>query len=297
MDPSTSDDCPVKITSTLVESLVAEQFPDWSRRVVRIVQPGGWDNRTFRLGDDLLVRLPSHARYVAQVPKEQRWLPLLGRLLPLPIPVPVALGQPALGYPWPWSVYRWLEGKPASAVNLADAEAFAADLAAFLRALQAIDPTGGPLPGEHNFFRGDSLRTYDQDTRRALSVLTGIVDTPACARVWEAALAATPTGPAAWLHGDVAPSNLLIRDGRLSAVLDFGATAIGDVACDLTIAWTLFAEVPRRVFRDRMGHDDATWARARGWALWKALILLAWKGGPADAVADAGRVLDAVLGE
>ncbi len=297
MDPSSSDACPVEITSTLVEALVANQFPEWSRRVSRLVEPGGWDNRTFRLGDDLLVRLPSHARYVAQVPKEHRWLPLLGRLLPLPIPVPVALGQPALGYPWPWSVYRWLDGEPARDGNLADGEAFANDLAAFLGALQAIDPTGGPPPGEHNFFRGDSLLTYDQDTRRAISVLTGHVDTAACTRVWEAALAATHTGPAAWLHGDVAPSNLLVREGRLAAVLDFGGIAVGDVACDLTITWTLFTGGSRSVFRDRIARDAATWARARGWALWKALILIAWKSGPPDAVAGAARVLDAVLGE
>jgi len=189
-------------------------------------------------------------------------LPFLGRLLPFIIPVPVALGQPALGYPWPWSVYRWLEGEPASGVNRADVEPFAEDLAAFLRVLQAIDSTGGPPPGEHNFFRGDSLLTYDQDTRRAIRALAGKVDTTACARVWEAALAAKPTGPAAWLHGDVAPSNLLVRDGRLSAVIDFGGMAVGDVACDLTIAWTLFTGLPRRVFRDRVAHDDATWARA-----------------------------------
>lgn len=224
-------------------------------------------------------------------------MPFLGRLLPLPIPEPVALGQPALGFPWPWSVYRWLEGEPASGVELADAEAFAEDLAAFLLGLQALDPTGGPPPGEHNFFRGGSLLTYDQDARRAISVLSGVVDTTACARVWEAALAATATGPVAWLHGDVAASNLLARAGRLSAVLDFGAMAIGDVACDLTIAWTLFTAGPRRVFRERIARDDATWARARGWALWKALILIAWQSGPPAAVADAARVLDAVLGE
>jgi aminoglycoside phosphotransferase (APT) family kinase protein len=265
--------------------------------LLSLVQPGGWDNRTFRLGDDLLVRLPSHGRYVAQVAKEHRWLPLLGRLLPLPIPVPVALGQPALGYPWPWSVYRWLEGEPASNVNITDAEGAAADLAAFLGVLQAIDPTFGPPPGEHNFYRGGSLVIYDQETRRAISALSGQVDTAACTRVWEAALAATSTRPAAWLHGDVASSNLLVRGGRLSAVLDFGSMAVGDVACDLTIAWTFFTGAPRQLFRDRVGRDDATWARARGWALWKALILMAWKQGPTAAVADAGRVLDAVLGE
>ncbi len=297
MDADTSDACPLEISAALVESLVAHQFPDWPRRRVELVVPGGWDNRTFRLGHELLVRLPSHRRYVPQVAKEQRWLPFLGRLLPLPIPVPVALGRPALGYPWPWSVYRWLEGEPARVVGAADSEVFAGDVAAFLGALRAIDPTGGPPPGEHNFYRGGSLLTYDEETRRAISVLAGSLDTSACVRVWEAALAATPRGPGAWLHGDLAASNLLVRDGRLAAVLDFGAMAVGDVACDLTIAWTLFTEGPRRAFRERVAFDDATWARARGWALWKALILLAWKSGPADAVADAERVLDAILNE
>jgi aminoglycoside phosphotransferase (APT) family kinase protein len=297
MSPSTNDNCPVEITTTLVAALVANQFPDWSRRAVKMVEPGGWDNRTFRLGDDLLVRLPSHARYVAQVPKEQRWLPLLGPLLPLPIPVPVGLGQPALGFPWHWSVYRWLDGEPASTVRSADTEALAEDLAAFLRALQASDPTDGPLPGEHNFFRGGSLLTYEDDTRRALTALVDQVDTAACTRVWAAALAATHSGPSAWLHGDVAASNLLVRDGHLAAVIDFGSMAVGDVACDLTVAWTLFTGPARSTFRDRIALDDSTWARARGWALWKSLILLAWKGGPASAVADAERVLDTLLAE
>lgn len=276
---------------------MADQFPEWSGRPVEMVQPGGWDNRSFRLGDELLVRLPSHARYVAQVAKEHRFLPFLARRLPMPVPVPVALGQPALGYPWPWSLYRWLEGEPASAANIGDAEAFAEDLAGFLHALQSIDPTDGPAPGEHNFFRGGSLLTYDEDARRAISALGGRVDTAACTRAWEAALAATTTGPAEWLHGDVAASNLLVRAGRLAAVLDFGSMAVGDIACDLTIAWTLFDGTSRKVFRQQIARDETTWARARGWALWKALILIAWNGGPTDAIADAGRVLDAVLAE
>ena len=297
MVPSVGDDCPVEIDSALVESLIAHQFPEWSGRPVKMVHPGGWDNRSFRLGDELLVRLPSHARYVAQVGKEHRFLPFLARWLPMAVPVPVALGKPALGYPWPWSVDGWLEGEPASGANVGDAEAFAEELAGFLRALQAIDATGGPAPGEHNFFRGGPLLTYDQETRRAISALRGRVDTASCTRVWEAALAATTTEPAEWLHGDVAASNLLVRARRLAAVLDFGSMAVGDIACDLTIAWTLFDGTSREVFRQRIARDHATWARARGWALWKALILIAWRGGPTEAIADAERVLDAVLAE
>lgn len=295
--PSASKgDSPVEITSGLVKALVGQQFPQWSQHLVALVEPGGWDNRTFRLGEDLLVRLPSQQRYVAQVEKEHRWLPVLGQRLPLRIPTPVALGAPGLGYPWPWSIYRWLDGEPASR-NLASAESLARDLAAFLGILQGIDPTGGPPPGEHNFFRGGPLSTYDRETREAIRVLRGQMDTDACTRVWDAALAALWTGRALWVHGDIAATNLLLRNDRLVAVIDFGAIAVGDVACDLTVAWTLFTDASRRAFQSAMACDDATWARARGWALWKALILIAWGRGPASAVRDAKRVLDEVLAE
>lgn len=147
----------VNITCALVEGLVAEQFPEWAQRSIKMVEPGGWDNRTFRLGADLLVRLPSHERYVAQVAKEQRWLPWLGRSLSVRIPVPVALGRVGLGYPWPWSIYEWLPGEVATSAEVGNAERFAEGLADFLRELQALDPAGGPHPGEHNFFRGGSL--------------------------------------------------------------------------------------------------------------------------------------------
>jgi aminoglycoside phosphotransferase (APT) family kinase protein len=297
MPSGSNGDCPVEITPELVEALVGQQFPRWSQEPVTPVAPGGWDNRTFRLGEALLVRLPSHQRYVAQVEKEQRWLPVLAQTLPLPVPAPVALGAPGLGYPWPWSIYRWLEGQPATSGDVESAESLARDLAAFLGALHGLDPTEGPPPGEHNFFRGGSLSTYDRETRDAIRVLHGRVDTDACTRVWDAALAATWTGRAQWLHGDVAATNLLVRHGRLAAVIDFGALAVGDIACDLTVAWTLFTDASRRVFQSAMARDDATWARARGWALWKALILVAWGHGPASSVRDAQRVLDEVLAE
>ncbi|HVJ15148.1 MAG TPA: aminoglycoside phosphotransferase family protein, partial [Polyangiaceae bacterium] len=281
----------------LVAALVAQQFPEWSGQAVVPVEPGGWDNRTFRLGNELLVRLPSREAYVAQVEKEQRWLPLLAQKLPLPIPSPVALGAPGLGYPWPWSIYRWLDGESVRASDLATAKSLAHDLTAFLRALHELDPAEGPPPGEHNFFRGGPLSTYDGQTRDALRALGGRVDTDACARVWDAALAATWAGPVRWLHGDVAASNLLLRDHRLAAVIDFGSMAVGDMACDLTIAWTLFTGASRSAFRETMSCDGATWARARGWTLWKALILIAWDAGPASAVSDANRVLQEVLGD
>jgi aminoglycoside phosphotransferase (APT) family kinase protein len=284
----------IAISAELVSSLVARQFPEWSTRVVRAVTPGGWDNRTFRLGEDMLVRLPSHARYVAQVEKEQRFLPLLARSLPLPIPSPVAMGTPDLGYPWPWSVYRWIEGEPATRENIANVAGFARDLANFLLALQRVDTAGGPPPGEHNFFRGGSVATYDHEVREALRALGDRIDTAAASAVWHAALASPGSAPSVWVHGDIAAGNLLVQSGRLAAVIDFGSCAVGDPACDLTIAWTLLSGTGRDAFRRVMGMDDATWARARGWALWKALIVAH---GDSAAAPDAWRVLGELLAD
>ena len=284
------------ITTDLVSALIAQQFPQWSGRSITPVDPGGWDNRTFRLGEDMLVRLPSSAGYVAQVGKEQRWLPVLARMLPLPIPCPVAIGKPGNGYPWAWSVYGWLDGEPSTSENIAG-ESFAQDLANFLHALYCIDATDAPAAGEHNFFRGGPVATYDSEVRHALSVLRGNIDTAIAMAVWEAALASKWELPGVWIHGDVAPSNLLVRDGRLVAVIDFGCSGVGDPACDLTIAWTLFSGAGREAFRKAMAMDAATWARARGWALWKAMLLICNGVGPPRLVSDAKSVLSNVLAE
>jgi aminoglycoside phosphotransferase (APT) family kinase protein len=265
----------VDIDAPLVRRLVAAQFPQWADLPVRPVEFDGWDNRTFHLGDAMGVRLPSAEAYTAQVKKEHRWLPRLAPQLPLAIPAPLAMGAPGEGYPWPWSVYRWLEGEIATLDRIDDVRAFASALGAFLAALQQIDPTGGPPAGQHNFWRGGPLTTYDRETRDAIEALQGKIDTAAVTAVWETALRATWQGTPVWLHGDVAASNLLVREGRLRAVIDFGCSAVGDPACDLTIAWTFFSGASREAFRAALPADDATWARARGWALWKGLILQA----------------------
>jgi aminoglycoside phosphotransferase (APT) family kinase protein len=262
------------ITPALVSRLLAAQFPQWAHLPVTPVELDGWDNTTFRLGDELSVRLPSADVYIAQVEKEQRWLPLLAPQLPLPIPEPLAKGTPGRGFPRPWSVYRWLPGEPATIDRVPDLGRLATDLADFLAALYAIDPTEGPVAGEHSFFRGGPLTTYERDTREAIAALDGEIDTDAATEVWEAALAAPWHGPPVWVHGDMTASNLLVVDGRLSAVIDFGCSAIGDPACDVAIAWTFFHGDSRDAFRSRLPVDDATWARGRGWALWKALITL-----------------------
>ena len=263
------------IDAELASSLVAAQFPRWQHLPVQPVARSGWDNRTFHLGPRLLVRLPSAACYAAQAEKEHRWLPRLAPALPLPVPQPLALGEPALGYPWHWTINRWLPGQDATRAPIGDLAQFAAGLAGFLAALHRIDPTGGPKAGPDSFHRGGRLDVYDAQVRQALEDLDGKLDVGAARSIWEAALATTWLGPPIWVHGDIAPGNLLVRKGRLSAVIDFGQLAVGDPACDLAIAWAFFHSECRVAFRDRLSMDPGTWARARGWALWKALIVLA----------------------
>jgi len=232
--------CAVQIDDAFVRRLVAGQFPEWSELPIRPVPPSGWDNRTFRLGDTMVVLLPSGEEYADQVAKEQRWLPYLATSLPLAIPIPLVLGQPATDYPWSWSVYRWLEGESASSVTVADLTEFASSLGRLLGALQHIDATGGPVPGSHNFHRGGALDIYDRQTRQAIAALNGKIDGDAATAVWEAALASTWQRPPVWIHGDITASNLLVKNDRLSAVIDFGQLGVGDPACDLAIAWTFF---------------------------------------------------------
>ena len=287
----------VNIDATLVSRLIAAQFPQWADLSVEPVETSGWDNRTFRLGETMSVRLPSAEGYAAQVEKEQTWLPKLAPLLPLPIPTPLALGRPAEGYPWPWSVYRWLEGENATLKRIDDPPTFAITLAHFLVTLQGMDTAGGPLPGPHNFFRGGPLSVYDAETRNALVALKGKMDTGAATEVWEEALSATWHGSPVWIHGDVAAGNLLVKEGRLSAVIDFGCSGVGDPACDLVIAWTLLSGKSRSAFRGALPVDRATWARGRGWALWKALITLVEHQTTNPLEAEARRVVADVLAD
>jgi aminoglycoside phosphotransferase (APT) family kinase protein len=288
----------VHIDASLVARLIASQFPQWADLPITAAKPDGWDNRTFRLGPDLSVRLPSAEVYAAQVRKEHRWLPVLAPHLPLPIPAPLAMGVPGEGYPWNWSVYRWLEGTPASTASIDDLTGLAVTLAHFLACLQRVDPTGGPPPGRHNFFRGGPLETYDAETRNAIAAVRDLIAAERATAVWETALAAAWHGAPVWVHGDVAAGNLLVRDGRLRAVIDFGSSGVGDPACDVTIAWTLLSGESRQAFRATLPADAATWARGRGWALWKALITFAGNlHSNSVEAAEARRVIDDVLAE
>jgi aminoglycoside phosphotransferase (APT) family kinase protein len=190
------------IDDALVRRLVTAQFPQWRGLSVRPVETPGWDNCTFHLGEHMIVRLPRTAAYATQVEKEARWLPQLAPQLPLQIPTPLAVGQPADGYPWKWSVYRWIDGKTAKPERIRDLNDFATGLAEFLVALQRIDPDGGPRPGAHNFHRGGLLTTYDAETRRAIAALRDRLDTEAAIDVWDSALKTRWNRPPVWLHGD-----------------------------------------------------------------------------------------------
>lgn len=266
----------IDIAVPLVTKLIKQQFPHWAHLTINPVQYGGWDNRTFRLGNTMSIRLPSAQCYAAKVAKEQEWLPRLAPHLTMPIPQPVALGKPSDDYPWHWSIYRWIEGERADKIVMNDAELeqLACDVAHFLKELQAIDTTGGLIPGPHNFYRGASPAVYDSETRSALEKLGNIVDTDACTRVWEKAIESQWDKAPVWFHGDLSAGNILVRDGKLAGVIDFGGVAVGDPACDLVIAWTFFKGKSREVFRSTVDMDKKTWDRARGWALWKALITL-----------------------
>jgi aminoglycoside phosphotransferase (APT) family kinase protein len=266
----------VDIDAALARRLVDRQFPQWAGLPIERVALDGWDNRTFRLGDEMSVRLPSGEWYAEQVAKEQRWLPVLAPQLPLPIPAPVACGEPDAdaGYPHPWSVYRWVDGEPAARARVGDEVAFAERLAGFLVARERADARGGPEPGRHNFFRGGPLGVYEGETVEAIEALGGEIPRDAVERAWEDAMRTRWEREPVWFHGDVAVGNLLVRDGRLAAVIDFGSSGVGDPACDMVIAWTFLSGESRERFRAVRGADAGTWSRGRGWALWKALITL-----------------------
>src|SRR5262245_26724031 len=267
----------VTVEETVVRRLLAAQFPEWADLPLVAVEPRGTDNRLYRLGAELVVRLPCRERTVATLVRERTWLPRLAGRLPLETPLPVAAGEPGAGYPWTWSVYRWLDGENAIDAPFADVSQAAVDLAALLEALHRVDPDGGPGPSEENFFRGAPLEVFDPRVRADLAQLRDEIDVEATKAVWEEALRARRAdGRPVWVHGDLDGRNLLTRQGRLAAVVDFGCLGVGDRACDVAVAWKVLSPETRNSFRSVLSVDDATWARARGWVVSQALGALAY---------------------
>jgi aminoglycoside phosphotransferase (APT) family kinase protein len=250
----------VATDAALVQRLLTAQFPQWAELRIARVPSSGTDNALYRLGADMVVRLPRIGWAVDAVEKERMWLPVFAPHLPVDVPLPLANGKPGEGFDWPWTVYTWLEGDNPSigggTIELAH------ELAAFVRALRSVPPEGPSAS------RGGPLAHEDVAVRRALEQL----DVPRAAELWDEAVRAPQwTGPPTWFHGDLMASNLLLRDGRLAAVIDFGTCGVGDPACDLVPAWNFFPPDARELYRAELGVDDATWLRGKGWALAKAV--------------------------
>jgi aminoglycoside phosphotransferase (APT) family kinase protein len=258
------------IDTALVRRLVAEQFPAWADLPVEPVMSSGTVNAMYRLGDDLAVRLPRIPAAAGDVAAEQTWVPLLAPHLPVAVPAPVGLGTPAADYPYPWSVCQWLPGTNPAVDDLVEPDRLAEDLAAFVTALRRVAPAGAPAAG-----RGVPLAARDAPTRAAIAASDGLVDTAAITDIWDDALRLPlRSGPPTWMHADLSPGNLLVQDGRLTAVIDWGAAGVGDPTVDLIVAWNLLPASARRTFRDRLAVDDDTWRRGRGWALSISIIQL-----------------------
>ncbi len=256
-----------QIDEELVRRLVAGQFPEWADQPLRRVEPAGTVNAIFRLGDDLSVRLARRNGRSQPGGREFDWLPRLVALLPLSIPVPVAQGRPTAEYPWFWDVHTWVDGETVPVEDV-DAISAARDLAGFVAALQKVDPAGAP-PG-----RGIPLANRDEEIRYWLARFDG---DPRVAAEWKRALTAPLwDGPPVWHHGDLDVRNWLVRDGRIRAVVDWRTMGVGDPACDVMVAWKLHSATARDAFRETLPTDDATWERARGWALSQAVAALAY---------------------
>lgn len=286
------------VDEDLVRRLVAGQFPRWAGPAVRRFPSGGTVNAMYRLGDDLVVRLPLIAGGAADVLMEREWLPRLAPRLPVAVPEVLGAGEPAEGYPWPWSVYRWLPGGNPDAGTLSDPALLAGDLAGFVAAMRSVT-----VPGAPTAHRGGPVGGLDAETRAATEELRGIpeegVDCDAVTAVWEDALRAPAwDGPPVWLHADLMPGNLLVDGGRLTGVIDFGCAGAGDPACDLFPAWNLLPSDARKAFREALDVDEAAWRRGRGRTLSQALIALPYYRRTNPAMArNARHVIRAVLGE
>jgi aminoglycoside phosphotransferase (APT) family kinase protein len=256
----------------LVRRLLTDQFPQWADLPIRPVESYGTDHDIYRLGDDLSARLPRIEWATGQATREATWLPKLAPHLPLRVPVQLAMGEPVEGYPFEWSVYEWLPGETANG-TIEDLDRAAVDLAEFVTALRAID-TGGAHPRSSGS-RGAPLAEVDAVVRRSIDELGDRIERDAALRSWDESVSAPAwDGEEVWVHGDLLPGNLLVVDGRLSAVIDWGGLNVGDPACDLQPAWNVFDAASRERYRKELDVDDASWLRGRGWALCQAVVAL-----------------------
>ena len=283
----------VETDCELARRLLASQYPHWADLPIERVRSAGTDNAMYRLGDTMAVRLPRIHWAIESVAKEQRWLPVLAPHLPLAVPIPIAKGEPEEAFPYPWGVVQWLPGETPMPGALSDPAQAALDLADFVRALQSVDPNGGP---QHH--RGRPVRFQDEAVRKGVAGLRDEVDGDAVLDAWSRILAAPDyDGPPVWFHGDLAYLNLLARDGTLCGVIDWGTCAVGDPAGDTIAAWSLLPPEARAVFRDALDIDDATWQRGKGWALTGVFGIPYYRDTNPLLAANARRGIEAVLAD
>jgi aminoglycoside phosphotransferase (APT) family kinase protein len=283
----------VDIDADLVARLVATQFPHLTDLPIREVQPTGTVNAIYRLGDHLCARLPRVAWWAAALEHECHWLPKLAPHLSLRVPEPVGQGHPASSYPFTWAIYRWIDGQPYTDERIDDERQAARDLARFVAELRRVDPAGAPRGGR------EPLRELDDDTRTAIGSARDVIDADAATSAWERALQAPPwDGSPVWIHSDLLRPNLLVRDGRLGAVIDFGGAGVGDPATDVIPAWSVFSQTGRDAFRRALDVDNGTWNRARGIALHQAALIIPYyaQTNPAFA-APAKRTVEEILAD
>jgi aminoglycoside phosphotransferase (APT) family kinase protein len=284
-------DAQVDSDEALLRSLLEEQFPEWSSLVIRRMPSDGTDNAVYRIGDGLVARLPLIGWATAQVTKDHLWLPRLAPLLPLEIPEPIAIGRAGNGYPWHWAIHRWIEGENATPERLGDVRRALDDLVGFIRALRAVRLTDPPTCR-----RVAPLADDDERVRSAIAELADEFDAATLTAIWDAAIEAPRwSGPLMLVHGDLSDGNILVRDGRVAAVLDWSLFGLGEPANDLLAVWSLFADEGREAFRSVMDVDDATWARARGWAVASAIGITYYRDTNPGIVARARRSIRAVL--
>jgi aminoglycoside phosphotransferase (APT) family kinase protein len=283
----------IHIDIDLVRRLLADQFPDLTEKPIRVVQSTGTVNAIFRLGDESYVRLPRLEIWAECIDHEWTWLPKLAPHISLNIPTPLARGKPTNGYPCPWAVYQWIEGFSYQDDLINDERQMAYDLAHFILELRSVDRLAAPRGGRR------PLIELDAATRSAIEAARGVIDTEAVSAAWAQSLESPPWDrKPVWIHGDLLKSNLLVRAGRLCAVIDFGGAGIGDPAADVVPAWSVFTNVGRETFRLALDVDDDTWSRARGYALHQALLIIPYyaQSNP-DFVTMAKRTVEEVLAE
>ena len=267
---------PKSINVTFVNKLINMQFPEYNNLQIKSVKKQGWDNRTFRLGKEKLIRLPSGEYYSEKIKKENIFLPKLAPYLTTTISKPLKLGKPSAIYPFDFAIYEWIEGTSANLLKFTNRELkiIAKDLTVFLNELHSINNLNGPSPGKHNGWGGAELNLFDRDTKIQIDKLSNIINKTKSLDLWEKAKSSKWNKKPKWIHGDFYFGNFLIQNNKLAGVIDFGGMAKGDPAKDLTIAWTFLKNESREIFKNKIIYDLNTWTRAKGWALWKATFEL-----------------------